>query len=79
LMLHFDRLSKTDAGQGYREGILEVEAGINLRQLRRKLKPDRLALRLLPVFVNGERVKGSYKLRPGDLIVFLMPISGGCV
>ena len=61
------------------DGFLEVEAGINLRQLRRKLKPDRLALRLLPVFVNGERVKGSYKLRPGDLIVFLMPISGGCV
>ncbi|MDD5367834.1 MAG: hypothetical protein PHQ40_02015 [Anaerolineaceae bacterium] len=42
-----------------------------------KLGRAPLFTRLLPVSVNGEQVSGRRVLCDGDLVIFIVPISGG--
>ncbi len=47
-----------------------------MSDLLRLARPP-LALRLLPVMVNGRAAPRSQRLQDGDRVVFLLPISGG--
>ncbi len=58
------------------EGWLELPAGSRVSDLLRLARPP-LALRLLPVMVNGRAAPRSQRLQDGDRVVFLLPISGG--
>ena len=58
------------------DGWLELPAGSRVSDLLRLARPP-LALRLLPVVVNGKTAGRHQVLRDGDRVVFLLPMSGG--
>jgi len=57
-------------------GWVELPAGSRVSDLLRLAKPP-LALRLLPVVVNGRAASRRQVLREGDRVVFIVPMSGG--
>ena len=54
-----------------------VKEGSTLRSVLRELKIPLLASKALFCVVNHEKVPLSYRLKEGDVISFLTPISGG--
>ena len=59
------------------DDFLEVEPGTSIREVLARSKSMPGLTGLLPVLVNGEAVKHSYKLKEGDILVIVFPISGG--
>jgi molybdopterin converting factor small subunit len=59
------------------EDCLDLKDGSRVRDVLRgrNLLPGHL----LPVFVNGQQAKKSQLLKDGDIVVFIYPISGGCL
>ena len=55
---------------------LQIPDDINIFTLLRLSKAPIHAF-AFPVSVNGEIVKKSYRLKEGDQVVFITPISGG--
>ncbi len=58
------------------DGWVELPSGSRVSDLLRLAKPP-LALRLLPVVVNGRAAARRQVLQEGDRVVFLLPMSGG--
>ncbi len=56
------------------DGTLELRDGARVREIFRGAPAFTL---LLPVSVNGEQVSRRRKLQDGDLVVVIVPISGG--
>jgi molybdopterin converting factor small subunit len=59
------------------DGFLEIEKNMTVRQLAKRLPVDERVGKHIPVIVNGELAKRSYRLQDGDEIVFVMPPTGG--
>ncbi len=59
------------------DGSLEMAEGSQVRDLLRLAVRPPIYSRLLPVTVNGEPAGRSRPLRPDDLVVFVMLLSGG--
>ncbi len=59
------------------DGTLELKEGARVRDLLRRSLPAALYATLVPVSVNGRQVQPAHRLQDGDLVVILMPISGG--
>jgi len=58
------------------DGSLEIPEGARVRDvLRRARAPFFTAV--LPVSVNGRQVARSYRLKEGDVLILITPISGG--
>uniref|UniRef100_A0A7C4KXP1 MoaD/ThiS family protein n=1 Tax=Bellilinea caldifistulae TaxID=360411 RepID=A0A7C4KXP1_9CHLR len=57
-------------------GWVQLPAGSRVSDLLRLARPP-LALRLLPVVVNGKTAGRRHVLQDGDRVVFLLPMSGG--
>jgi sulfur carrier protein ThiS len=55
---------------------VEVPDRCTVGSLLRRLNPPVYGY-LLPVLVNGIQAKYKTRLKPGDLIVILLPMSGG--
>jgi len=59
------------------DGMLTLESGASLYTVYQRL---RIPLALQPIiicFVNYERVKMKTRLKEGDIISFILPLSGG--
>jgi molybdopterin converting factor small subunit len=56
---------------------LEVPLDTSIRDVLKRAGAARQFRGLLPVSVNGIQVRKSYKLKDGDVVVFISPISGG--
>ena len=59
------------------EGCVDLPDGARVEDLLRRLHGFPLYARFLPVAVNGDQVKRSHRLKDGDMVLFVMPISGG--
>jgi molybdopterin converting factor small subunit len=59
------------------EDRLELPEGTTIRGLIGLTGLALTHIWVLPVFVNGERVSRSHRLKDGDLVVFLNPTAGG--
>ena len=58
-------------------GMLDVPAGIRVRDLLKRSRSIAGNLMILPVMVNGKQVKATHILNDGDTLVIVFPISGG--
>lgn len=58
-------------------GCVDLPDGARVRDLFRRLHGFPLYARLLPVAVNGDQVNHSHRLKDGDMVVFIIPVSGG--
>ena len=63
-------------GQG-RDGCVDLHEGARVRDLLRLAVNAPIYTRLLPVSVNGEQAKHSQILQDGDVVVFILPRTGG--
>jgi sulfur carrier protein ThiS len=59
------------------DGTVELPDNTRVRDLLRRSLPAALYARIVPVSVNGRQVPPSHRLQDGDLVVIIMPISGG--
>ncbi len=59
------------------DGSVEVPEGARVCDLWGLAIRPPIYSRLLPVTVNGERARGSQQLRPDDLVVVVILLSGG--
>ncbi len=59
------------------DGCVEMPEGACVRDLLGLAVRPPIFSRLLPVTVNGEPASSSRRLRQDDLVVFIMPLSGG--
>lgn len=57
------------------EGNLDLPDGSRVRDVLKLLRLN--PARLLPVSVNGKQKSGSHRLKDGDIVVFIFPLSGG--
>ena len=60
-----------------KDGYLEIEDGASLRKVFDKLKVPVLLRPVLYYTVNYDRVKMSVRLKDGDVVSIIAPISGG--
>ena len=60
-----------------RKGFVEVEEGTTLLQLLKKLEMPFVCRNLPIVFVNDDRAKKSTKLKEGDVVSIMGPVSSG--
>ncbi len=58
------------------DGSLELPDGVRVQDVFRRAHAP-LVTNLLPVSINGKQVSRSQKLKDGDLVVVITPISGG--
>ncbi len=58
-------------------GWIDLPDGARVNDLLRCAREFPLYARFLPITVNGEQVKRSHRLKDGDTVVWIMPISGG--
>lgn len=58
------------------DGTLELPDGARVQDVFRRAHAP-LVTRLLPVGINGKQAPRSQKLKDGDLMVVITPISGG--
>jgi molybdopterin converting factor small subunit len=58
-------------------GFVELDDGVTVKQLFRKMKVTPVARMFLTSFVNYEPVKMNMKLKDGDVVSLMFPISGG--
>lgn len=56
---------------------LELKEGARVRDVLKRSLPAAVYAMVVPVSVNGRQVPPDHKLTEGDLVVILMPISGG--
>ena len=56
---------------------LELPEDSTVRDVLKIIRLSRLKARLLLLSVNGERATPSQKLKDGDVIGFIAPVSGG--
>jgi len=59
------------------DGWLEVPEGTTVRQLLRRAGLAGRLLGVLPAMVNGRQVRAAHLLRDGDVLVVVLPLSGG--
>ncbi len=59
-----------------KSGEIELPDQITVGQLRKRLRAPLFAY-ALPVMVNGKQAGARQRLQQGDLVIFLMPLSGG--
>jgi sulfur carrier protein ThiS len=59
------------------EGTLEIPDGTTVRKLLRRTGVAGRMLAALPIMVNGNQVKPTFILHDGDVVVVVMPLSGG--
>jgi len=60
-----------------REDRLEVPEGTRVRDVLKRSPSLHGFLRVLPVMVNGKQVKAAHVLKDGDILVIVVPVSGG--
>ena len=58
------------------DGSLEVPDGTRVRDVLRRAHAP-LYTAVLPVSVNGQQVSRSQRLKDGDVLIVITPISGG--
>ena len=56
---------------------LDVPPGTTVNGVLRCARLKRPLWMLMPVSVNGKQVRKSHKLKEGDVVAFISPISGG--
>ncbi len=56
---------------------VELPDGARVKDLLRRVHGLPFYARFLPMAVNGDQVKSSHRLKDGDMVVFIMPVSGG--
>ncbi len=59
------------------DGCVDLPDGARVGDLFKRVHGLPLYVRLLPVAVNGDQVKLSHRLKDGDMVLFIMPVSGG--
>lgn len=59
------------------DGCVDLPDGARVRDLFMRVRGLPLYARFLPVAVNGDQVNRSHRLRDGDMVLFIMPVSGG--
>lgn len=59
------------------DGCVDLPDGARVKDLFRRVHGFPLYARFLPVAVNGDQVKRSHCLKDGDMVLFIMPVSGG--
>lgn len=59
------------------EGYLQAEDGVTLKKIYGLLKVPLLLRPILYCTVNYDRVKMNTRLKDGDVISFIAPVSGG--
>ena len=59
------------------EGCIDLPDGARVRDLWGRIHGFPLYARFLPIAVNGDQVKRSHPLKDGDMVLFIMPVSGG--
>ncbi len=59
------------------DGCVDLPDGARVNDLLRRVRGLPLYARLLPIAVNGDQVKRSHRLKNGDMVLFIMPVSGG--
>ncbi len=59
------------------DGCVDLPDGARVADLFKRVHGLPLYVRLLPVAVNGDQVKLSHRLKDGDMVLFIMPVSGG--
>jgi molybdopterin converting factor small subunit len=58
-------------------GFAQPKQPKRLNDLWKRIHDLLLYARFLPVAVNGDQVKRSHRLKDGDMVLFIMPVSGG--
>lgn len=59
------------------EGCVDLPDGARVKDLLSRVQGLPLYARFLPIAVNGDQVERSYRLKDGDMVLFIMPVSGG--
>jgi sulfur carrier protein ThiS len=59
------------------DGWLEVPEGTTVRQVLRRAGLAGRLLGVLPAMVNGRQVRAAHLLRDRDVLVVVLPLSGG--
>ena len=59
------------------EGTLEIPEGTTVRKLLHQAGVAGRMLAVLPVMVNGKQVQPAHILQDGDVLVVVIPLSGG--
>ena len=58
------------------DGTLELPDGVRVQDVFRRAHAP-LVTHLLPVSINGKQVRRSQRLKDGDLLIVITPVSGG--
>ena len=58
-------------------GCIELPDGARVSDLLKRVRGLPPYARLMPVAVNGEQAKRSQRLKDGDIVLFILPASGG--
>ena len=58
-------------------GFIELDENVSVKQLFRKMKVSPIARMFVISFVNYEPAKMDAKLKDGDVVSLMFPISGG--
>ena len=58
-------------------GFIELDDNVSVKQLFRKMKVSPVARMFVISFVNYEPAKMDTKLKDGDIVSLMFPISGG--
>lgn len=58
-------------------GCIELPDGARVADLLKRVRGLPAYARFWPVAVNGEQVKRSQRLMDGDIVLFILPVSGG--
>jgi molybdopterin converting factor small subunit len=58
-------------------GFVELDDDVSVKQLFRKMKVTPVARMIVTSFVNYEPAKMNMKLKDGDVVSLMFPISGG--
>lgn len=59
------------------DGCIDLPDEACVMDLLRRVHGLPLYAKFLPVVVNGNQVKRSYRLKDGDIVQFIVPVSGG--
>jgi sulfur carrier protein ThiS len=59
------------------QGCLEIGENTTVKQVLKRLPLEKPLRKHVPVVVNGELVKRSYKLQEGDELTVVLPTGGG--
>jgi molybdopterin converting factor small subunit len=59
------------------DGCIDLPDEARVKDLLRRVHGFPLYAKFLPVAVNGDQVKRSDRLKDGDIVQFIVPVSGG--